>query len=292
MLAAVLLVGLSLAGGEPAAAQVPALAFYRYEAERPLAPERALVEETDAYSRYHLRYQSVSGQTVTAILQVPKGDGPFPAVMVQHGWGASKTVDYVDMPARLLAGQGYVTLAIDAANHGERAGEGLPNDLFNLASVESRRAFVQTVIDLRRGVDYLQSLPEVAGDRIGYLGFSMGAIIGAVFCGVEERVRCSTLVVGGGNLRARFNEGDPEVIAENEAIVEPCRYVGMIAPRPVLFINGKRDDVIGRESAEALQNAAREPKRIVWYDSGHYDLPIAETLQELGAFFAANLNSP
>jgi dienelactone hydrolase len=151
---------------------------------------------------------------------------------------------------------------------------------------------VQTVIDLSRGVDYLQSLPEVAGDRIGYLGFSMGAIIGAVFCGVEERIRCSALVVGGGNLRARFNEDDAEVIAENAAIVEPCNYVAMISPRPLLMINGTKDDVIGRAAAEALHNAAREPKRIVWYESGHYDLPVAEVVQELASFFDSSLGAP
>jgi len=41
-----------------------------------------------------------------------------------------------------------------------------------------------------------------------------------------------------------------------------------------------------------LQNAAREPKRIVWYESGHYDLPVAEVLQELASFFGANLGAP
>ena len=279
------------AGGDATTSEVPTLAFYRYETSLPLAAERNVLEEGDTFTRHHLRYASVGGQTVTAILQVPKGSGPFPAVMVQHGYGASKMVDYVDIPSRLLAQSGYVTLAIDAANHGEREAEGAPQDLFNLASVESRRGFVQTVIDLRRGVDYLQSLPEVAGDRIGYLGFSMGAIVGAVFCGVEDRMRCSALVVGGGNLSARMREGDAEVIAENAAIVEPCNYVGMISPRPLLLINGTKDEVIGRAAAEALHDAAREPKRIVWYESGHYDLPVAEVLQELASFFDSNLGS-
>lgn len=289
MVALALLVGLTLAGSEPAGPQVPALAFYRYDGGAPLAAEQSVLEENDVYTRYHLRYRSVSGQMVTAILQVPKKGGPFPAVIVQHGYGDSKTVDYVDIPSRLLAGSGYVTLAIDAANHGERAVEGAPQDLFNLGSVESRRGFVQTVIDLRRGVDYLQSLPEVDGGRVGYLGFSMGAIVGAVFCGVEQRVKCAALVVGGGNLRPLVKGGDPEVVAENEVIVEPCNYVGMIAPRPLLMINGKRDDRVPAAAAEALYNAAGEPKRIVWYEAGHYDLPVAEVLGELAGFFGTNL---
>ena len=42
-----------------------------------------------------------------------------------------------------------------------------------------------------------------------------------------------------------------------------------IAPRPVLFQNGRYDALVAPAAAEALQNAAGEPKKITWYNSDH-----------------------
>jgi fermentation-respiration switch protein FrsA (DUF1100 family) len=51
--------------------------------------------------------------------------------------------------------------------------------------------------------------------------------------------------------------------------VEPARTVGGIAPRPLLLINGADDAWIPRASVEALYAAAGEPKRLVWFTTGH-----------------------
>ncbi len=49
--------------------------------------------------------------TVAGYLCVPEGVGPFPAVMVIHEWWGLN--DWVRQAAERLAGEGYITLAID-----------------------------------------------------------------------------------------------------------------------------------------------------------------------------------
>jgi hypothetical protein len=51
--------------------------------------------------------------------------------------------------------------------------------------------------------------------------------------------------------------------------LEPARYVGRIAPTPLLLINAERDELVPRESAERLLAAARPPVRQIWIPHGH-----------------------
>src|SRR5437773_1469191 len=57
----------------------------------------------------------------------------------------------------------------------------------------------QTVVDLRRGVDYLETVPEVDAKRVGYYGVSMGGILGGIAAGLDSRFRAPALVVAGGD---------------------------------------------------------------------------------------------
>ena len=45
----------------------------------------ATLETTDAYTRYHIAYPS-DGLRITGIMQVPRGDGPFPVIILNHGY--------------------------------------------------------------------------------------------------------------------------------------------------------------------------------------------------------------
>jgi hypothetical protein len=56
----------------------------------------------------------------------------------------------------------------------------------------------------------------------------------------------------------------------------PANYIGRISPRPLLMINGTRDtDMIKETSVEPLQRLAKQPKTILWAETGH-QLPTEE----------------
>ncbi|UCH34402.1 MAG: acetylxylan esterase [Armatimonadota bacterium] len=271
------------------APQISALAFYQYDASIPIDVEQSELKRTDDFVQYHLWYTSAHDQRVSALLTVPTKVEKPPVVFVQHGYGDSKEVDYVQWPTVFLVQQGYAVISIDAQYHGERKKDNRQQALFNSRSPAMRDAFVQTVIDMRRAVDFLAASDDVDADRLGYLGMSMGAMLGAVFCGVEERVDASCLVVGGGGL-ARFAGANLDAQGEtNLKIIDPVHYAGMISPRPLLMINGRKDTLVPPAAGEALFEAARDPKRIEWYDGGHYDPPLDKVQAWVTEFFAGNV---
>jgi fermentation-respiration switch protein FrsA (DUF1100 family) len=201
------------------------------------------------------------------LLLPPGGSGPFPLVLLQHGAGGSKESPYLDAAAGPWVRAGAAVASIDFPLHGERANAKLPIELLRgiasaapvAAGQDLRFGLIrQAIVDLRRGLDALAVHPLLDSQRVVYAGFSMGAILGAIFCGVDERPRAAALALGGGGL------GPPEI--------DPARFIGRFAPRPLLFVNAERDEVIPRRASEALFDAAGQPKEIVWFDTNHAGL--------------------
>ena len=129
---------------------------------------------------------------------------PVPAVIFLHGGGDSKNVDYIQAGTKYLVDAGYAVLRIDIANHGERKIHDYDFDLTDGLKYWTRDIITQTVFDLRRGVDFLQSRPEIDGNRIGFFGISLGGSIGTVFCGVAERVKVPVIALAGVGLKLMF----------------------------------------------------------------------------------------
>ena len=53
-------------------------------------------------------------------------------------------------------------------------------------------------------------------------------------------------------------------------MVDPRRAVRRLAGRPLLMVNGRHDRTIRPSQAERLFEAAKEPKEIRWWNSGHW----------------------
>jgi cephalosporin-C deacetylase-like acetyl esterase len=256
-------------------------AGYQYDAKRPLEAVVGEGRETTYSTVYEVRYTSANKEKVPALLWLPKGKaGPHPVVIYQHGYMGSKSVAGPRMES-LLVPQGFAIFAIDAVYHGDRKKEG--KDMLGVDLAADRAAFKQTVIDLRRAIDYLQSREDIAKDRIGYIGESMGGILGGLLMGVEPRVKTAALIVAGGDWgelftksahpaarRLRETQGlKAEDIRKLCADIDPVNLIGNCKGRPVLLVNGEDDTVIPKSSAERLQQAAQEPKEVRWMKAGH-----------------------
>ena len=263
-------------------------AFYAYDSDLPLNATVKKLDETNIRVRYRLDYDSAHDQRVSAIISLPKNvAGPMPAILLMHGSGGDKDVNYIHAMSDAMANRGFVTLSIDAQYRGDRVKTGRVNDI-KPDSYTWRDAWVQTVIDLRRAVDYLATRPEVDKSRIGYLGVSMGGILGGILGGVEERIACFALVVPGGgfvNLAKHVDKFPvlkahwpivvtPEVLKRVEDIAnvaDPIYFVGRILPRPLLIVVGKHDELIPPEASAAFVAAshADETTQVRRVESGH-----------------------
>ena len=60
-----------------------------------------------------------------------------------------------------------------------------------------RELVTQRALDVRRGIDFLESRPEIDRERIAFYGLSMGADEGPIVGAVEPRMRTLVLVAGG-----------------------------------------------------------------------------------------------
>lgn len=148
---------------------------------------------------YKLSYASVRGQRVPAYLAIPKDTGiiKFPVVVLMHGWNLfwGKNEDWVLEWIPLLTARGYAVLAPDHFMYGERKGE----DGFDHGSDRGpyyyRDWMCQSIVDLRRGIDYLESRPDIDTERIAIFGGSLGGWIGSLLAAVEPRIKTAVLSV-------------------------------------------------------------------------------------------------
>jgi len=275
--------------------------FYSYDKLLPLNVSEELIKDENAYRFYKVYFNSVNEERVPGLLSIPKGKGNSPCVVFLHGYGGSKE-DILSV-SELAAAEGYAVMAIDAEFHGERkeAGKALYSPDLN----ESRNGIIQTIIDLRRAVDYIETRPEIDKEKIGYVGGSMGGILGAIFIGVEPRVKAAALLVAGGNMSLMIRESQHftmpairkhletqgmsyEELQELLDPVDPVNFIANFSPRPVVFHLGKYDRIVPSAAGEQLYRAAREPKSVYWYDSGH-DLPLELVLSRILDFMDREL---
>ena len=207
-------------------------------------------------------------ERVPAYLVTPPGEGPFPAVVYLHGAGG----DRLEMVYRAswLAGRRAVGLTVEAPYSPSREIE-VGGGIDGLRKDRDRT--VMGIVELRRAVDLLQSLPQVDDDRIGFVGYSAGARSGAILAGVEPRIRAFVFISGGEDAIEEFMAlVPPEQQDEVRPLLEDTdalRFIAQARPAKLLFQAGRRDDIVPRDALEALISAGSEPKQVKWYDAGH-----------------------
>jgi fermentation-respiration switch protein FrsA (DUF1100 family) len=187
-----------------------------------------------------------------------------------HGYVASRHAD-LRYPAFLVPG-GYNVLMLDFRAHGESGGEQT-----SVGYVEHH--------DVRAALDYLRARGL---ERVGVMGFSMGAVVAIVsgaLCPAIAGVVAESSYARfarplaqilhdwgypwpvanlGGELGIRFVARN---LGFDAAEAAPVRLIGRISPRPVFIIHGEADPLIPVSEAHALYAAANEPKQL-WIAPG------------------------
>ena len=257
-------------------APAPASALTAFAYDRAAAYDPALqpIGTAPGVEIHALSFNSPRGTgRATGRLLVPEGAGPFAGILLMHGLpgNAEQMTGY----GTLLARHGAVVVALDAP-FARRSGEVLR--FTEADSVEQ----VQLMTDLQRAVDLLVARPDVDASRLGYVGISYGGAMGALFVGIERRLRTGVLVVADGGLVTHFTgpeDGDSPLATigcaarrrwfESMVPIEPIKYIGFAPPTPLLLQSGRQDLLVPPRDAERLHAAAPDPKTIQWYVAGH-----------------------
>jgi len=270
---AILLISLISCGGKK---ELPVAAYYNYDHGLPLQDTLLNKADSGNYTTLKVAFNSVHDKTVYGLLSLPENaKKPLPVIILLHGVGDRKTVDYIESGNSYFTEAGYAVFRIDIANHGERKTQNYEVDFTGVYKYWTRDILSQTVFDLRRSIDFLSTREEIDPERIGFFGISLGGFIGTVFCSVDTRVKVPVLALAGGGLNILFGmKALNKETANYISIIDPINYVEMISPRPLLMINAENDDIVPPVTSKLLFKTAKEPKKIIWYPSKHHDIPI------------------
>ncbi len=270
---AVIVFFISACGGNK---ELPVAKYYNYDHDLPLKDSVTLLKDTTQYKLFYLTFRSVNDQTVTALLTIPKtSPAPHPVIILMHGLGDRKTVDYIETGNEYMYKAGYATLRLDIAKHGDRFEDDYDFSFTDGYRYWSREIIIQTVFDLRRAVDFIETRKDLDSNRIGYYGISLGGIIGTVFSSVEPRVKVPVIALAGGGMHLMFGmDALSEDTKDYLSMIEPLNYVEEISPRPLLMINAENDDIVPPMMSKLMFNSAKQPKEIIWYPSKHHDIPV------------------
>ncbi len=253
---------------------------------RPKLPkvETLAREDRGDYRLERFRFDNGAGATVPGYLLLPKKvSGPAPAILYCHWHGGEYDLGKEELfqskhtpeaPGPAFAKRGFVVLAIDAYCFGERNGQGpggeaekgsageMTASKFNLWV--GRTLWGMLLRDDLMALDYLASRSEVDARRIGVTGMSMGATRSWWLMALDERIRTGVAVA----CLTRYQN----LIAEEALKAHGIYYfvpnllnhfdteavVALLAPRPVLLMNGDQDAGSPVEGIHAIERVVRQ----------------------------------
>ena len=286
------IIGIGILTSCGTAEALPVTKYYDYDRDIPLKDSIKLIRNNDNSKLYSLTYRSIHNKKVTGLLSIPNNaTKPLPVIILLHGKGDNKTVDYIEYGNDFFTEKGYAVLRIDISNHGDRTENKYEFDFTGKNKYWTRGIISQTVFDLRRAVDFIYSRKDLDNKKIGFFGISLGGITGAIFTGVDERVKVPVLVLAGGQLNLLYGKKALSSNAKDyTSIIEPKNFVAKISPRPLLMINAENDDIVPPLMSKLLYKKAGNPKNIIWYPAKHHTIPLEKVYQDGFNWFEKYLN--
>ena len=300
LLAAALVVAMlaNVSAQTPDVAQIRAAFLQMIARPRvPLAPETQPRIDAGAYRAEQFSFASEAGERVPGVfLKSAAANGRRPVVIFLHGTGSRKEEFRPLM--RTFADRGFATAAIDARHHGSRIAptHGSGNAQYFAAMLETFRTgkgrpyLYDTVWDVMRLIDYLETRADVDSKRIGVMGISKGGTEAYLAAAVDPRIAAAVPIIGVQGFRwaldnnqwqARVSMFAPAVdgAARDEGVSVDAAFVrrfydrvapgiygdydagsmlAIAAPRPVLVINGDSD---ARTPLDGVQEAVAAARR-------------------------------
>jgi cephalosporin-C deacetylase-like acetyl esterase len=176
--------------------------------------------------------------------------------------------------AIMLAPEGVISLLIDSPQH--RPG---------YKPAANPVLVTQQVIDLRRGLDFLLSRPDVDASRIAYVGHSWNAGNGAILDAVDKRFAAFVFMSGPqSTMEYMVSSDSPRMVAARKTVdmakveaalktnawADPASYAKNLGPAPALFQYGLHDDDwVPQADANDYVAMVSGSKQVQFYDADH-----------------------
>ncbi len=270
----------------------------------PFAPEVIGEEDRGSYIAQKLAFNISADERVKAYLLIPKGQGPFPAVVALHDHGAhfsigkEKVIRPFDEPGERIADaedwvgkcyegryigdemakRGYIVFATDALFWGDRGRYGgvkyEDQQALGANMLQLGQSWAGSMVwDDIRSAQFVQSLPQVDPDRIGCMGLSMGSHRSWSLAAATDIIKAGVAICWMGDTPTLTSPGNNQTKGYSSysmihpGIRDALDYpdVASIAcPKPMLFFNGTED---GLFPVAGVDNAYKK-MHDVWTSQG------------------------
>ncbi|MBC7812934.1 MAG: hypothetical protein H7175_17390 [Burkholderiales bacterium] len=253
--------------------------MFDYDQNAPLEIEEVGTEMRGDVTVKDITYTSpVDGRPLSAYLVLPdaakaSADGTFPAVLYIHWYEqespTANRTQFLDEALMLAEENGVVSLLPEtmwSVSNWYNEGRTIDSDYQDA---------INQVIEFRRALDVLLAQPGVDPERVAFVGHDFGAMYGSLMGAVDQRPTAYVMIAGASNFNQWMLFGVDETqpgVDEYKAHMEelaPTRFIGQVAPAPVLFQFGTEDFFTPQEDYEAFFAAATEPKQIMTYATEH-----------------------
>ena len=251
---------------------------------RPKVPvvKTLLRQEIEDFIVEKFQFDNGAGSIVPGYLLLPKKPGKLPAIVYCHWHGGKYDTGKEELfhaahtpfaPGPVFVQHGFAVIAIDAYCFGERNGQGPdgPGEKgtdgeWSAAKFDlwmGRTLWGMMLRDDLMALDYLESRPEIDTNRIGVTGMSMGATRSWWLMALDERIKTGVAV----DCLTRYQN-----LTRNGKLSEHGIYyfvpgmldhfdteavVSLIAPRPILFMNGADDPGSPVDGIHAIESVVR-----------------------------------
>jgi dienelactone hydrolase len=252
---------------------------------RPSAPKVAIISREDRqdYILEKFQFENGADAIVRGYIFLPaKTSAKAPALLYCHWHGGEYDIGKEEMlearhtpepPGPTFAKRGYVVLGIDAYCFGERngAGPGGPAEKGRDGELSAskfdlwvgRTLWGMILRDDLMALDYLATRPEVDANRIGTMGMSMGATRAWWLMALDERIQTAVPIC----CLTRYQNLIQRELLKAHGIYyfvpnvlehfDTEAIVALIAPRPVLFLDGDQDGTSPVDGIHAIEAAVR-----------------------------------
>lgn len=254
------------------------VSHFDYDRKAPLALKQIGIERRAQATVYDITYNGPK-DAVSAYLVVPKGRGPFAAIIWGHWYWENSSLrnrrEFLD-EAIAMAPAGVVSLLPD----GPIARPGYIGRKTPLDDQQILNS-VQAVIEMRRGLDLLLARRDVDPKRIAFVGHSYNAGVGGFLAGLDHRLKAFVLMAGSlsdevnfrtkefQDFRQRVGPDKVDAYMQKYSWTDQGKFIAHAAPANVFLQYGSREPFLNAERAREYFKIVSEPKRLEIYDADH-----------------------
>lgn len=258
------------------------LLFISKQADNVFSTELA-TQDRGEYSQILIEYVGHEKDLIRAYLLLPKGEGPFPAVLIHHQhnseWHLGKSEvcgmmgDPLNAFGSALAKSGFIVLSPDSIGFEDRRISQKGNErnekgdwlqYFNgmaYRMVSGRLLMTTVLCDARIGISLLTAHRKVDKTRIGILGHSYGGSTSIFHAAIDERVK---FVCASGAACSYKNKIENETGIEMSLIIPGILkqfdipdIVKCINPRNTLLVSAT-DDIYSKDTTDIVNKVHQE----------------------------------